>query len=94
MLSILIFLFSLSQTSSLIISLNTNSKQTVDWSQDTEETENTENQEIEFDSEIQDLFNQFNFRINKHLSKHYLVSDDSVYSQALSLPETPPPDSV
>ena len=94
MLSILIFLFSLSQTSSLIISLTNLSKQTEAWSQDAEETEKVENQETEFDSEIQDLFYHVNLRIHNHLSKHYLVWDESASSHARLLPETPPPDCI
>lgn len=92
MLSVLIFLFSLSQTLSLIISLTNLSKQTIAWSQDAEETEKVENQETEFDSEIQDLFCNANITIGNPSSKCYLNWDESAYSHIRSLPEIPPPD--
>lgn len=94
MLSILIFLFSLSQTSSLIISLTNLSKQTVSISADAEETENVENQETEYDSEIQDLFCHTGCTIETLKSKHYFLLKESAYSVSRSLPEIPPPDFI
>lgn len=94
MLSILIFLFSLSQTSSLIISLTNLSKQTISISVDAEETENIENQETEFDSEIQDLFCHSIYSVEILNSKHYFLLKESTYSVSRSLPELPPPDFI
>lgn len=94
MLSILIFLFSLSQTSSLIISLTNLSKQNISIAADAEETENIENQETEYDSEIQDLFCQTNFKTELLKSKHYFFWKEFAYSVSRSLPEIPPPDCI
>lgn len=94
MLSILIFLFSLSQTSSLIISLTNLSKQSISISADAEETENLEKQETEFDTELQDLFCQFATKTELLMNKHYYFLKETAYSVSRSLPEIPPPDSI
>lgn len=91
----MIVLFGLSQTSSLIISLSNDSKQSIGMSVDAEEESESESEsEFEFDSILEVHHHNLFISGFSQMGKTYCYWKDNNYKVFESLPEIPPPDFI